>query len=157
AATPVIGELVMENLIAFFDELKGSQGDPASMPKEVSDLYGRPVIESGNAKGPLALMRMVPTGPSHPTTPTMRNVQAYAESLGDIPVELVWGMNDPILAKALPRMQQFFPDAPVTKTEAGHFLQEEVPGEIAEAVMRVVAQVEEGKAASEEADAAPEA
>ena len=157
AATPVIGELVLENMIAFFDELKGSQGDPASMPKEVSDLYGRPVLESGNAKGPLALMRMVPTGPDHPTTPTMRDVEAYADSLGDIPVELVWGMRDPILAKALPRMKQFFPDAPVTETEAGHFLQEEVPVEIAEAVMRVVAKVEEGKAASEEAEASPEA
>lgn len=151
AATPIIGELVMENLIAFFDELKGSQGDPASMPKEVSDLYGRPVLESGNAKGPLALMRMVPTGPSHPTTPLMAEVEAYANSLNDIPVELVWGMNDPILAKALPRMKQFFPDAPVTETKAGHFLQEEVPAEIAAAILRVVAKVE----AAEEAGALP--
>lgn len=138
AATPVIGELVFENLIAFFDEIKGSQGDPASMPKDVSDLYGRPVLASGNAKGPLALMRMVPTGPDHPTSPQMAKVEAYAETLDDIPVELVWGMNDPILGKALPRMQQFFPDAPLTRTEAGHFLQEEVPGEIAAAVVRVV-------------------
>ena len=157
AATPVLGELVMENLIAFFDELKGSQGDPASMPKEVSDLYGRPVLESGNAKGPLALMRMVPTGPDHPTSPLMAKVEAYANTLDDIEVELVWGMRDPILGKALPRMQQFFPDAPVTETEAGHFLQEEVPGEIAAAVMRVVTRVEEAKAAQDEAEETPTA
>ncbi|MEO1730295.1 MAG: alpha/beta fold hydrolase [Pseudomonadota bacterium] len=149
AATPVIGELVMENLIEFFDELKGSQGDPASMPKEVSDLYGRPVLESGNAKGPLALMRMVPTGPDHPTTATMRDVEAYANTLDDIEVELVWGMNDPILAKALPKMKTFFPEAPVTETEAGHFLQEEVPAEIAEAIMRVYEKVEAKKQAAE--------
>ena len=138
AATPVMGELVLENLVAFFDRLKDAQGDPESLRKEVSDLYGRPVLESGNAKAPLALMRMVPTGPDHPTTPTMRKVEAYADTLKGIPVELVWGMSDPILAKALPRMKEFFPDAPVTETKAGHFLQEEVPVEIAAAITRVV-------------------
>jgi len=48
-------------------------------------------------------------------------------------------MNDPILGRALPVMQANFPDAPVTKTTAGHFLQEEVPQEIAEAIQRVYA------------------
>ncbi|MEL7218062.1 MAG: alpha/beta fold hydrolase [Pseudomonadota bacterium] len=142
AATPIMGELVLENLVAFYDRLKDAQGDPESMRKEVSDLYGRPVLESGNAKGALALMRMVPTGPNHPTTPSMRKVEAYADTLKGIPVELVWGMKDPILAMALPRMREFFPDAPVTETEAGHFLQEEVPVEIAAAIMRVVDEVQ---------------
>jgi len=57
----------------------------------------------------------------------------------EIPAELVWGMNDPILAKGLPAMRGLFPEAPVTETEAGHFLQEEIPEVIAEALMRVVA------------------
>ena len=35
------------------------------------------------------------------------------------------------LAVALPVMKANFPDAPVIKTAAGHFLQEEVPLEIA--------------------------
>ena len=48
-------------------------------------------------------------------------------------------MNDPILGRALPVMQANFPDAPVTKTAAGHFLQEEVLQEIAEAIQRVYA------------------
>ncbi len=39
-------------------------------------------------------------------------------------------------------MRQLFPGAPVIETEAGHFLQEEVPGEIAAAVLRVTAQVQ---------------
>lgn len=147
AATPIIGELVLENLVSIFDNLDSSQGDPASIGPEVSALYARPVIESGSTKGPLALMRMVPTGPDHPTTRRMRDVQAYAETLGDIPVELVWGMKDPILAKGLPRMQQFFPDAPLTKTDAGHFLQEEVPVEIASAIIRVVDKAQSGTAA----------
>ena len=56
----------------------------------------------------------------------------------DTLAELVWGMNDPILARGLPVMQSLFPAAPVTETEAGHFLQEEVPDVIAAAIMRIV-------------------
>jgi haloalkane dehalogenase len=51
-------------------------------------------------------------------------------------------MNDPILGKSLERMQGFFPNAPVTRTQAGHFLQEEVPDEIAQAIIRVVDEVQ---------------
>jgi haloalkane dehalogenase len=41
-------------------------------------------------------------------------------------------------------MQANFPDAPVTKTTAGHFLQEEVPEEIAAAIVRMVDQLTTG-------------
>ena len=39
-------------------------------------------------------------------------------------------------------MKAFFPNARVTETQAGHFLQEEVPVEIAAAIMRVVEELE---------------
>ncbi len=51
-------------------------------------------------------------------------------------------MNDPIPAKGLPFMKRNFPDAPVTETEGGHFLQEEVPVEIAAALLRVMDQIQ---------------
>ncbi|MEM6535447.1 MAG: alpha/beta fold hydrolase [Pseudomonadota bacterium] len=149
--TPIVGELLLEQFITIFDRLHETQGDPASFPQDVADLYARPVLESGNAKGPLALMRMVPDGPDHRTTPGMRIVENYARGV-DIPAELVWGMNDPILAQALPVMQQMFPDAPVLETEAGHFLQEEVPAEIAGAIARVVAKVQAPDVAAEAAE-----
>jgi haloalkane dehalogenase len=40
-------------------------------------------------------------------------------------------------------MEENFPKAPVTQTDAGHFLQEEVPDEIAQALIRVLSQVKE--------------
>lgn len=141
AKTPILGELLFERVVSIFDRLPATQGDPASMPADVTELYGRPVIESGNAKAPLAMMRMVPYSPDEPSSVQMRDIERYVAGL-DMPVELVWGMNDPILGRALPRMQQNFPDAPVTETEAGHFLQEEVPAEIAAALLRIIDQVQ---------------
>ncbi len=82
-------------------------------------------------------MRMVADDPDHASSPALRDIERYVAGL-DIPAELIWGMNDPILARGLPVMRKMFPTAPVTETEAGHFLQEEVPKVIAAAVMRVV-------------------
>ena len=138
--TPVIGELLLEVIFSIFERLKSVQGNPDSWTSEVAELYGRPVYESGNSKAPLAMMRMVPDGPNHPSAPSMRRVEEYVNTL-EIPAEIVWGENDPILGRALPIMQQNFPNARLTKTTAGHFLQEEVPNEIAEALIRVVEEI----------------
>ena len=136
--TPLVGELLVEAMsLLFFSRLAEVQGDPATMPPQVMDLYRRPLQDSGNAKATLALMRMVADGPDHASSPALRDIERYVEGL-DIPAELVWGMNDPILARGLPEMQRMFPAARVTETQAGHFLQEEVPDVIAAAVMRVV-------------------
>ena len=136
--TPLVGEFVVEGMSSFFfKRLAGVQGDPTTMPPEVMNLYRRPLEDSGNGKATLALMRMVADGPDHVSSSALRDIERYVEGL-DIPAELVWGMNDPILARGLPVMQRMFPTAPVTETEAGHFLQEEVPDVIAAAIMRIV-------------------
>ena len=136
--TPLVGELVVEALSpVFFTRLAQVQGDPATMPPEVMDLYLRPLEDSGNGKATLALMRMVADGPDHASSPALGDIERYVEGL-DIPAELVWGMNDPILGRGLPFMQKMFPAALVTETEAGHFLQEEVPEIIAAALLRIV-------------------
>jgi len=137
AKTPIAGELILEVFSSTFERLHRVQNDPNSISADVVELYGRPVLESGNGKAPLAMMRMYPDGPDHPSTAAMRIIERYVQAL-DIPAEIVWGMNDPILGKGLSAMQNNFPQAPVTKTQAGHFLQEEVPGEIAAAIMRVI-------------------
>lgn len=146
--TPIVGELALEVFGSIFDRLPEAQGDPTSMPPAVLELYGKPVLESGNAKAPVALMRMVPDGPDHPSAQQMREIETYVAGL-DVPVEIVWGTNDPILGPGLQVMRQNFPDAPVTETEAGHFLQEEVPGEIADAILRVANQIESRQAETE--------
>jgi haloalkane dehalogenase len=142
--TPVVGELLTGVFNSIFDQLHKMQGDPDSIPADVAELYGKPVLDSGNSKAPLALMRMVTDGPDHPSTPEMRIIERYVRGL-NIPAEIVWGMKDPILGSALPMMKRNFPKAPVTETEAGHFLQEEVPAKIAAALLRVIDQVQSSK------------
>ncbi len=142
--TPVVGEFLANVLGLVFKGLHRPQHDPASIPPAVRDLYARPVRDSGNNKAPLAMMRMVPDGPDHPSTPVMRQLVPYVRGL-DVPVEIVWGMNDPILGRSLPAMIANFPRARVTETPAGHFLQEEVPDVIAAAVLRVLDLAEHAK------------
>lgn len=139
--TPVLGELLIENVSSAFGGMDTVQGDPASIPDAVKELYGRPVEESGNKKAPLALMRMVPHAPDHPSTAPMAELVTFVRGL-DVPTEIVWGLNDPIAGGALPAMQAHFPNARTTETEAGHFLQEEVPDVIAAAILRVLDEVQ---------------
>ena len=146
---PLLGELLLEVFFSIFDGMGRLQGHPDQFTADVAELYGKPVVDSGNAKAPLAMMRMVPDGPDHPSTPAMRTVANYVGGL-DIPAEIVWGMRDPILALGLPAMKRFFPDAPVTETQGGHFLQEEVPVEIADALLRVIDQVQTSRGTARE-------
>lgn len=139
--TPVLGEAALEVFGSIFDRLPGAQGDPNSMPAEVLELYGKPLQDSGNIKAPVALMRMVPDGPDHPSAEQMREIETYLATL-DVPVEIVWGTSDPILGPGLDVMTRNFPTASVTETTAGHFLQEEVPAEIADAIKRIASSVQ---------------
>ena len=111
AKAPVLGELILEVLVSIFDMMPNTQNDPDSLPSEVLELYSRPLAESGNSKAPLTLMRMVPDGRIILAHPDARH-EDYVASL-NIPTEIVWGMNDPILTKVLPTMTANFPDAPL--------------------------------------------
>jgi haloalkane dehalogenase len=142
--TPIVGELILEVFSSIFEQLHRIQGDPDSISTDVAELYGRPVLESGNSKAPLAMMRMVSDGPDHPSTAAMRIIEKYIQGL-DIPAEIVWGMKDPILGRLLPMMKRNFPGAPVTETKGGHFLQEEFPVEIAASLLRIIDQIQISK------------
>ncbi len=90
------------------------------------------------------MARLVPDGPEHRSGDSFRFVEKYVDTL-EIPAEIVWGNKDWILGHLLENMKAKFPDARVTETAAGHFLQEETPDDVAAAIVRVVdaAQVKE--------------
>jgi cis-3-alkyl-4-acyloxetan-2-one decarboxylase len=113
-----------------------TQGDPASISGDVARAYAWPLRHVRDRAAPLALARMVPNHPEHPTVAELTEGDAWARSFPG-PVELVWGVKDPILGRALRRHREAFPRARVTETAAGHFLQEEVPEDIVAALRRV--------------------
>jgi haloalkane dehalogenase len=116
-----------------------AQGDKHSIRGgEVARAYRWPLRHFSDRAAPLGLARMVPDSLAHPSIPALeRCAQVVAGFTG--PVEIVWGDRDPVLGRVRSHLERLFPRARVTRTSAGHFLQEEVPVEIAAAVARVAA------------------
>lgn len=136
ARMPVVSDLVFKGIGFPQIALWPVQGDKRSIRGDVARAYRWPMQSWKDRGTPLALARMVPHRPDHPSMPALRRGSEWAKSFAG-PMALVWGMRDPILGRALRRHERDLPQAPVTRTSAGHFLQEEVPEELAAAVEEV--------------------
>jgi haloalkane dehalogenase len=140
ANMPVISDLLFRGLSFPMPVMHRVQGDRSSIGRTEKKAYGYPLRSIRDRTAPLALARMVPTGLDHPSVEPLREVEAWAGAFSG-PVCLVWGRADPILGRGLKAMRRLFPAAPVVETQAGHFLQEEVPEALAEAILAVVSEV----------------
>ncbi|MCH9688402.1 MAG: alpha/beta fold hydrolase [Deltaproteobacteria bacterium] len=139
ARMPWVSDLAFRGLGVPQSMLWTAQGDKRSLLRGVSArAYRWPLRRIRDRVAPLALARMVPDHPDHPSMEPLRMGQAWIEGF-DGPMALVWGTRDPILGRALSRHERAFPRAPVTVTRAGHFLQEQVPGALAVAIEDVIA------------------
>ena len=136
ARLPLVSDVAFRLLGFPLRQLHRVQANPASMRGDVARAYRWPFSRLLDRAGPLAFARMVPDGPHHPSVKPMQAVEAFVRSFVG-PVELVWGVKDPILGRALKRHRAALPRARVTEVDAGHFLQEEAAGAIAEAVRRL--------------------
>ncbi len=114
------------------------QGDRSSIRGRVARAYRYPLRGWSRNAAPLALARMVPASFEHPSVPGLAECRRVVEGF-DGPAAIVWGDRDPILGRVRSWMEALLPAAEVTRTAAGHFLQEEVPAEIAAAIRRVAA------------------
>jgi pimeloyl-ACP methyl ester carboxylesterase len=140
ARLPVVSDIVFRCLGFPQNILAHAQGDRRSITGVVSRAYTYPLRSLSDRIGPLALARMVPDSPLHPSMPALRRGEAFMLGFTG-PMALVWGVRDPILGKALARHEKAFPRAYVAVTRAGHFLQEEVPEELAHAIEDVAARL----------------
>ncbi len=136
ARLPVVGAVAFRLLGFPLRQLDRVQADRRSISGDVARAYRWPLAKLRDRAGPLALARMVPDGPHHPSVPALREVEGWVRGFSG-PVELVWGGKDPILGRALKRHRAALPSARVTEVDAGHFLQEEAPVPIAQAVRRL--------------------
>ena len=114
-----------------------AQGDRKSIGRSERRAYRWPLRRIKDRTAPLALTRLVPQTLDSPTIQTLKEAEDWARSFAG-PVSLVWGMRDPILGRSLRGAMKLFPRAGVVETDAGHFLQEEVPEELAAAILRMI-------------------
>jgi haloalkane dehalogenase len=138
ARVPLVSDALFRGLAFPQRILHRVQGDPASISGDVARAYRFPLAGLRNNLAPLALSRMTPNTLTHPSIEPLRRCQAFVEGFPG-PSAIVWGDRDPILGRVRGRVQKLMPNARVTATAAGHFLQEEVPLEIADAVRFVAA------------------
>jgi len=135
---PLVSDALFKGLGFPLGLLHLSQGDRGSIRGEVARAYRWPLAKRADRAAPLALARMVPNDAErHPSIPQLRECDAFFRSL-EVPIDLVWGTRDPILGRVINHLERARPDAKVVRTEAGHFLQEEVPEPLADAVLDVV-------------------
>jgi pimeloyl-ACP methyl ester carboxylesterase len=133
ARWPVASDLAFRLLNVPARGMSLAQGDRASVAGDVGHAY-RWVLRDRRTNGaPLALARMVPDTLSHPSVPRLEQCEAWARSCTG-PAAIVWGQRDPLLGRLLGRTRRTLPHARVWETQAGHFLQEEVPEDIAAAI-----------------------
>lgn len=135
---PVVSDLAFR--VGEFPQnmLRKVQGQPASITARVTRAYRYPLRHRDERQAPLGLARMVPDGLEHPSVPAMAACQRFLEQFQG-PAAIVWGDRDPILGRLCRRVSRLLPTATVTRTQAGHFLQEEVPDVIADAIRSVAA------------------
>lgn len=134
---PVISDVVFTLLGGAQVGMSLAQGDKLGLLGKPALGYLWPLRRLRDRVAPLALARMVPNNHEHPSIPLLEMCQSVVTSYRG-PISLVWGTRDPILGGVLSRMQKLLPHASVVRTDAGHFLQEEVPGPIAQAIREVV-------------------
>ena len=131
---PVIAELAFRGFGFPQLGLHLVQGDRTSIRGNTARAYRFPL--QGLPVAPLALARMVPNNHTHPSIAELQRCEDVIHEFTG-PSAIVWGDNDPILGRVRTHVERLMPNASVRRTEAGHFLQEEVPDEIADAICEV--------------------
>jgi haloalkane dehalogenase len=136
ARLPGVADVVFRGLGFPQNVMRFAQGRRASIDRQAARAYRWPLRRLADNAAPLALARMAPDSLEHPSVAGLRRCQQFVEAFTG-PVAIVWGDRDPVLGRVRTHLERLLPRAPVTRTDAGHFLQEEVPVEIAQAIRSV--------------------
>lgn len=138
AQMPVVSDVLFRWLGLPQKLMTLAQGNKASIVGRAALGYAWPLRRLADRVAPLALARMVPDAMTHPSIPALARCQETITAFRG-PVAVVWGDRDPVLGSVIRHVERLLPHAIVTRTAAGHFLQEEVPDVIAAAIRDVVA------------------
>ena len=115
-------------------------GTSRGLADDVRAAYDAPFPTPESKAGALAFPELVPVEPGHPTAAALDRVRD-ALTRWDRPAHVIWGAEDAVLPPAVAeRFVSLIPGAtgPELVAGAGHFLQEDAPGEVAAAVARAL-------------------
>ncbi len=117
--------------------LHKTQFDKSTISGRVGKAYRYPMRQNRDQwTSALKFARMVPNSNTHPSFSLFEDIEVFCRSFQG-PVEAVWGIKDPILGKGVKKLNQVFEKITIEQVDAGHFLQEECPTQIANAIQRV--------------------
>jgi haloalkane dehalogenase len=136
ANLPLVSDAAFKLLGFPQNVLRLAQADPASIAGDVAFAYRWPLRRIADRVAPLAMARMVPVAETHPSVEGLRRAHEVAAAFGG-PGAIVWGDRDPVLGRAFRRAAAVLPGARVVHVPAGHYLQEEAPAPIADAIRDV--------------------
>lgn len=134
---PFLSDLVFRGLGFPLWALDRAQGHRGSISGEVARAYAWPLARFRDRAAPVGLARMVPNAESHPSVPMLDEIGRFVTGFTR-PIGLVWGTKDPILGRALERHERELRPVFAERTDAGHFLQEEVPEVLARRIAELV-------------------
>jgi haloalkane dehalogenase len=140
ARQPIVSDVAFRLLGYPQRALDRAQGDRSSIQGDVAFAYKWPLRAPWLNQAPLALARMVPDSHDHVSVPQLQMIADFVSTWSG-PSAIVWGDKDPILGRVRTHVERSIPHARVTRTQAGHFLQEEVPAEIAAAIEDVASRI----------------
>jgi len=116
-------------------------GTTQGLSDEVREAYDAPFPTPESKAGVLAFPELVPTDPDHPNAEPMNRV-LDALTRWEKPTLVVWGAEDTVLPfRVAERFVELVPGArgPVLIEGASHFLQEDKPDEVAQAIREFIA------------------
>jgi pimeloyl-ACP methyl ester carboxylesterase len=108
------------------------------------DAYRAPFPDYWSRVGTLAFMRDIPLSERDPSAPTFARMNERLHHLVGLPTLLVWGMRDPVFQPVfLDQWRELLPEARVVELErASHYLVEDAPDEVCEAIGGLVAELD---------------
>lgn len=121
--------------------LMGTTAHPDRLTETVMDAYLAPFPTPESRRALLCWSRDIPFAAGDPSYAEMQQIENGLAQFRQLPVLLVWGMQDPVLPPSVLRMwQQLYPHATTHELdEASHFLQEDAPERIVQAIEAFVA------------------
>ena len=145
---PVVGKLGVQGLNLFAKAaVKMATEQPGGLPVDIAQGFLAPYDSWGNRRAIYHFVKDIPLSPRHPTWPLLQQIEQGLTSLGDLPIQLIWGMRDWCFRpQCLERFQQCWPQARVCKIEtAGHYVVEDAPGQVRDTVNQFLDETRTGQ------------